>query len=272
MAVAAAVPADTYLLPVVHSCREDEIRKTTAAPLSALRWTENSKRVERPLDCKVIAAYDVVLVSRTTYDCTTCVASCRAVRKTFESSPRTSGLARLSSEPFAVCHNSAGHTTAGLAAAHAQPHPLVRSVGHAGGRAEAARGVHSCLPACLLLGSDPPARFAPLTAGGASLWTSRSWLPAAFWRTRQVQSAPSGMRLPATSLWCVSACRHARLRMPHASEALSIPTCKQDHTWFATHRWLLTGTPSNAVGWGGPGRAAGLAVLLTCAACIAARS
>ncbi len=43
---------------------EDEIRKTTDAPLSILRWTEHSKRQERLLDCKVIAEYDVVLVSK----------------------------------------------------------------------------------------------------------------------------------------------------------------------------------------------------------------
>ncbi|KAI7841185.1 hypothetical protein COHA_005151 [Chlorella ohadii] len=42
---------------------EDEIRKTTDAPLSILRWTEHSKRQERLLDCKVIAEYDAVLVT-----------------------------------------------------------------------------------------------------------------------------------------------------------------------------------------------------------------
>jgi hypothetical protein len=37
----------------------------------------------------------------------------------------------------------------------------------------------------------------------------------------------------------------------------------KDHTWFANHRWLLTGTPINANGGGRGGLAAGM---LDCAA------
>ena len=107
-------------------CREDEIRKTTAAPLSVLRWTEHSKRVERPLDCKVIAAYDVVLVSGATE-------INWSVGHEGEIASEGSALPTARSSPPSATHPCpAGHTPAGLAAAHAQSHPLVRQAGRTG--------------------------------------------------------------------------------------------------------------------------------------------
>lgn len=38
-----------------RACREDEVRKTTDAELSILKWTENTKGAPRTLDCKEIA-------------------------------------------------------------------------------------------------------------------------------------------------------------------------------------------------------------------------
>lgn len=41
--------------PAAAPCREDEIRKTTQADLTVLKWTENTKGAPRTLDCKEIA-------------------------------------------------------------------------------------------------------------------------------------------------------------------------------------------------------------------------
>ncbi len=43
------------LLALAAPPREDEIRKTTQAELSILKWTENTKGAPRTLDCKEIA-------------------------------------------------------------------------------------------------------------------------------------------------------------------------------------------------------------------------
>ena len=54
-------PCPSGLLPA--ACREDEIRKTTQADISILKWTDQNKRHPRTEDCREIAKYDVVLTT-----------------------------------------------------------------------------------------------------------------------------------------------------------------------------------------------------------------
>ena len=126
------------MAPLGWVCREDEIRKTTAAPLSILKWTEHKKGRERPLDCKLIAQYDFVLVSAQACSLPACCAAlqCGALhsftRVMRVLCPSTgSGAASLGARQSARIpapvdwYCRAGHAAAGLAAPHAEPHLLV---------------------------------------------------------------------------------------------------------------------------------------------------
>ena len=58
--------AGRILAQPARSCccrRESEIRKTTDAELSILKWTDHTVRNPRTEDCKEIAKYDIVLTT-----------------------------------------------------------------------------------------------------------------------------------------------------------------------------------------------------------------